>query len=81
MYIEVVSNKEFIAIKNHAFRISSINYFKLSPKRLIIKVVLKNNKSFKLKFHKYDEYVVCLDTVFDSIKVIDYHHPRVYFKR
>lgn len=81
MFVETISKNEFIAIKNYAFRISGINYFKLSPKRLIIKVVLKNNKTIKLKFHKYDEYVFCLDVVFDSIKVIDYHHPRVYFKR
>ncbi len=81
MFVETVSKNEFIAIKNYAFRISSIDSFKLSPKRLIIKVVLKNNKTVKFKFHKYYEYVVCLDTVFDSIKVIDYHCPRTYFKR
>lgn len=81
MFLERVSSNEFIAIKNYAFRISSINFFKLYPKRLIIKVALKNNRIIKIKFHKYAEYVNCIDTVFYSIKVIDYHHPRSYFNR
>lgn len=80
MYIETVSNKKFIAIENQAIRIKSIDTFRLFPKRKIIKITLRNNRTINLKFHSRRKYENCLDKLFTAIKVI-YDSSLSQFKR
>ena len=81
MFREFISTGEFIAIKNHAIRVKDVVDFDLNCERKTIKVTLRNKAKIKIKFHTQHEFITCLDSVFESIVVIDYHCPRMYFKR
>lgn len=81
MYRECISKNEFIAIKNYAIRIKDIVLFDVNPENKTIKITLRNGTKLKAKFKSKIEFNVCLDSVFQTISVIDYHHPLEFFNR